>query len=79
MKIYRVSLRKAIHILILSFLLVSIFNLITFAAPKSYSVGKKSYVKKETINNDVIFKGVFTSHSIYFSIEKWWSVEKIEA
>lgn len=79
MKSYRVSLKKVVHILIVSLLLVSIFNLTTFAAAKSYSLGKKSYVKKETINNDVIFKGVFTSHSIYFNIEKWWSIENVEA
>ncbi|AOR23545.1 cellulose biosynthesis cyclic di-GMP-binding regulatory protein BcsB [Clostridium taeniosporum] len=34
--------------------------------------------KTYTMGNDLSFKGVFSSHSWYFNINKWWSVNNVE-
>ena len=68
---------KYINILIVSFILVLSFNDISWAEPKEYSLGNKTYSKAEIINNDVVFKGIFSSYSFHFNVDKWVSVEKI--
>ncbi|WP_066894749.1 cellulose biosynthesis cyclic di-GMP-binding regulatory protein BcsB [Clostridium nigeriense] len=71
------KLVKYVNVLILSFILVLSFNDISWAEPKDYSLGNKTYSKSEIINNDVVFKGIFSSYSFQFKVDKWINVEKI--
>lgn len=71
MKFYKVNFKKIFSILILSIVMFSLIGNISYA-------DEKYEVKTTTINNDMVFKGVSTSQSIYFSIDKWWDVHSVD-
>lgn len=69
-------------LLIFSFTILTGFTLnnnIANAAPKENKVTNQSNKKTFYIDSDVVFKGVFSAHSWFFSIDKWWSTDYVEA
>lgn len=78
MKSYDFNIKRLPTIVILSIILfISSFENVVLAEQNN-NIGGKSYIKNEVINDDITFKGVFTSHSIYFNIDKWWSIENVD-
>ncbi|WP_051993135.1 hypothetical protein [Clostridium sartagoforme] len=78
MKSYDFNIKRLLTIVILSIILfISSFENVVLAEQNN-NIGSKSYIKNEVINDDITFKGVFTSHSIYFNIDKWWSIENVD-
>ncbi len=69
-------------LLIFSFTILIGFTLnhnMANASPKENKVTNQSNKKTFYIDSDVVFKGVFSSHSWFFNIEKWWDTDYVEA
>lgn len=48
------------------------------AAPKDNKVTNELSQKTFNIDSDVVFKGVFSSHSWFFDVDKWWNTEEVQ-
>lgn len=70
---------RVLNILILTCLLVTFPIKVTLAKPKEYSLGNIAYTRYQKINDDIVFKGVFSSHSIYFNVDEWINVDSMES
>ena len=46
-------------------------------ATPSNSITKEENQKTFSIDSDVVFRGVFSSHSWFFDIDKWWSTNEV--
>ena len=78
MKSYDFNIKRLLTIVILSIILfISSFENVVLAEQNN-NIGGKSYIKNEVINDDITFKGVFTSHSIDCNMDKWWSIEHVD-
>lgn len=49
------------------------------AIPKDTPIEQNVSSKKYEFSNDVVFSGAFSSHSMYFDIDKWWDNTKVDA
>ncbi|SFC19747.1 cellulose biosynthesis cyclic di-GMP-binding regulatory protein BcsB [Clostridium uliginosum] len=84
MRNYR-YIRDKIEIVLVIFLisafLQSLLTLNVKAQPIINSANIENAVNTKTYKSgsDIVFKGVFSSHSWYFNINKWWKVSSVEA
>ncbi|NYC30826.1 hypothetical protein B0H42_003457 [Clostridium saccharobutylicum] len=70
---------NTIDILILAIIFFLNIGIEVYAAPKGDIVEQNESTKTYGLNNDVSFNGAFSSHSIYFDVDKWWKNTKLEA
>lgn len=70
---------NTIDILILVIIFFLNIGIEVYAAPKGDIVEQNESTRTYGLNNDVSFNGAFSSHSIYFYVDKWWKNTKLEA
>lgn len=49
-----------------------------FAASEGNNIETTESIKTYNLSNDISFNGTFSSHSIYFNVDKWWENTKAQ-